>query len=114
MSDVPTRITYSYRTFDVKVVDSKQLEEDGYGPHGGFDDKRTLFMATADVPDCDQADTLVHEYFHGVASTLGLFKEMPHSLHHEERIIHAFSGAVAELIQRNPDVMAWLTKKLRG
>jgi hypothetical protein len=114
MSEVPARIIYSFRGFDVKVVTSKELEEGEYGPHGGFDDKRTIFMTTEGIPDCDQADTMLHEYLHGVASTLGLFKQMPHALHQEERIVHAFSAAVSELIQRNPDVLDWLVKKLRS
>lgn len=113
MAEVPARIVYSFRGFDVKVVEPKELEEE-YGLHGGFDDKHTLLMTVTDIPDCDQADTLIHEYFHAVAATLGLFKEMPHALHQEERIVHAFSAATSELIQRNPEVLAWLTHKLRG
>jgi hypothetical protein len=114
MTDVPKRIIYSFRVFDVKVVEPKVLEEQEYGPHGGFDDKRTIFITTTDTERCDQADTLLHEYFHGVASTLGLFKEMPHALHQEERIVHAFSAATSELIQRNPEVLEWLIDNLRG
>jgi hypothetical protein len=111
MSDVPKRIVYSYRGFEVKVLEPKELEVE-YGRYGGFDGKHTLFLTTTDVPAWDQADTLIHEYLHGVASTLGLFKNMNHEMHHEERIVHAFSTAISELIHRNPDVLTWLTEKL--
>lgn len=109
MVDFPTEVHYSYRKADVREV--KFAEHKAYGNFVGED--RLINIAT-DVPDIEQGNTFLHEYFHFVANTLHPFEGLPHADAVEERLVRIFSGAVSELIQKNPEAFCWMVNKMQG
>lgn len=103
----PKAIAYAYRIFSVVPATYS-----GIGDCYGEFDNGAIKVAT-DMPLPDQADTLIHEYLHGVANTLAVFEGLPNKQAVEERCVRAFSAGISELIVRNPDVFDWIVENLR-
>lgn len=115
MSKTPEKVKFCYRTAKIEHKTFKEM--DAYGVFSTKENGSPTIHLAIDAPIHELANTFLHEYFHFVADTHGVFgnvKEGKLRDDLEEQVCRVFANAVSELIKTNPDEVAWMIDGMKN
>jgi len=105
--NLPKRVRIGYRSY--RVVEWPEHEARAAGRYGETDRlSHVIRIQVRGVPVNQAAETLLHEIMHCIYEGQGV-----HQGDDEERTVSAVSIGLASAMVSNPDVFAWIAKRIR-
>lgn len=114
MPDMPERIQVGPHRYTVEATEAAiaKARAGGPGPSlmGQHDSHDLTIVLAPDLPASQQADTLLHELLHAVMAHSGIDAVLTNERDGlDEQVVMAVTALLLDTLQRNPDLVAFLT-----